>query len=237
MKDIYVALDFSEISDYSALVAKLDPDKVGLKIGLQLFTRYGPMVLQDLAGRGFNIFLDLKLHDIPNTVAKTVGVLADYGVTMTTIHTSGGLEMLRAAREAAGSKVELVGVTLLTSIGNEEALRLRLIQDTVLNSAAMFASNLARVAKEAGLQTVVCSVNELLTIKSYGLRCITPGIRKGEGDNDQARVGSPYGAGMWGSDAMVVGRPVTQAEDPQGVVDVYLADFWVARAERLKRSR
>ena len=188
-----------------------------LKVGSQLYTAEGPRAVDRLAGFGFGIFLDLKFHDIPNTVAGAVSAAADLGgVTMLTLHTSGGLVMMRAAREAlTGKKTRpaLLGVTILTSL-NSTALR----EIGIAGTPGARAVSLAKLAKEAGLDGVVASAHEARAVRrACGPKflIVVPGVRPAAANvNDQSRVATPAEAIRAGADYLVVGRPITSAPDP-----------------------
>jgi len=204
---VIVALDYAEAEAARALVGRLAPSQCRLKVGLELFTASGPALVAELADMGFDVFLDLKFHDIPNTVARACERAARLGVWMMNVHALGGPAMLRAAREL------LVGVTLLTSHSRHELGQLGLTDDVDAE-----VERLAALAHEAGLDGVVCSAQEaprLRTTFGTGFCLVTPGIRpSGVAAQDQSRVMTPHAAIQNGSDFLVVGRPVTQAADP-----------------------
>lgn len=213
---IIVALDYPTIDAALAMAKQLDPSRCRVKVGKELFTRSGPSVVDALNQRGFDVFLDLKYHDIPNTVAKACRAAADMGVWMLNVHTLGGSEMMVAAREAVGqsdSSPLLIGVTLLTSMNEQTFHQIGLsgsIADTVIR--------LAGLAKESGLDGVVCSAQEAAQLKEhYGqaFQLITPGIRPASADKgDQHRTMTPAQALSAGSNYLVIGRPITAAKDP-----------------------
>ncbi|MDA8646757.1 orotidine-5'-phosphate decarboxylase, partial [Porticoccaceae bacterium] len=198
------------------LVDQLDPRLCRLKVGKELFTAAGPSFVKLLVAKGFDVFLDLKFHDIPNTVAKAVIAVADLGVWMTNVHASGGSRMMRAAKQALverRSDMLLIGVTVLTSMEDEDLAEVsveRSVDDQVLH--------LATLAKEANLDGVVCSAQEARLLKSsFGgtFNLVTPGVRlAGAGADDQRRVTTPMDAVALGSDYLVIGRPITQSPDP-----------------------
>ena len=213
---IIVALDFSSAEDALDLVARLNPAQCRLKVGKELFTRSGPALVEQLVGRGFDVFLDLKFHDIPHTVAQACKAAAALGVWMLNVHALGGGAMLRAAREALGdapARPLLIAVTILTSMGDED-----LRQIGLQGSAADNVLRLAGLAREAGLDGVVCSPREAGAIKARcgdGFACITPGVRPaGSAMQDQRRVSTPAAALADGADYLVIGRPITAAADP-----------------------
>lgn len=213
---IIVALDFPQQVSAMVLVDQLDPRLCRLKVGKELFTAAGPSFVKLLVAKGFDVFLDLKFHDIPNTVAKAVIAVADLGVWMTNVHASGGSRMMRAAKQALverRSDMLLIGVTVLTSMEDEDLAEVsveRSVDDQVLH--------LATLAKEANLDGVVCSAQEAGLLKSsFGgtFNLVTPGVRlAGAGADDQRRVTTPVEAVSLGSDYLVIGRPITQSPNP-----------------------
>lgn len=216
-KKIIVALDFDNLEAALTLARQLDPAQCRLKVGKELFTSYGPKVVEALHSLGFEVFLDLKFHDIPNTVAKAVKAAAEMGVWMVNVHASGGLEMMKAARqilEPFGDKRPLlIAVTVLTSMSSEE-----LAQIGYQNAAAEQVMQLAQLTKEASLDGVVCSAQEAARLKAdlgKEFLLVTPGIRPKNADQgDQKRIMTPSAALEAGSDYLVIGRPITQVESP-----------------------
>ncbi|GIU35523.1 orotidine-5'-phosphate decarboxylase [Shewanella schlegeliana] len=216
-KPILVALDYDNKNDALQLIDQLDPDMCRLKVGKEMFTLFGPELVTDIHSRGFDLFLDLKFHDIPNTVAKAVSAAAELGVWMTNIHASGGLAMMEAAKRALepyGDKAPLlIAVTVLTSMSDDE---LKLLGINV--PASEHVLRLAALTKQAGLDGVVCSAQESTLLKAkFGqdFKLITPGIRPvGSDRGDQHRVMTPPEALAAGSDYLVIGRPITKAADP-----------------------
>lgn len=213
---IIVALDFSSASQTLALVDQLDPNQCYVKVGKELFTREGPQILDALHQRGFKVFLDLKYHDIPNTVAKACAAAAERGVWMLNVHASGGLRMMQAAREAVsdvGSGSLLIAVTVLTSMADEE---LPLIG--VNDRSETQVLRLARLAQQARMDGVVCSAQEAALLRNQlgdSFTLVTPGIRPADSDaGDQRRVVTPCDALASGVNYMVIGRPITQAPNP-----------------------
>lgn len=213
---IIVPLDFSEPGQALELVEKLAPELCRLKVGKELFTKAGPVIVEKLIAKGFDVFLDLKFHDIPSTVAKACAVAADLGVWMVNIHASGGMQMMSLAKEALETKSHrplLIGVTILTSM-NEETLRELGLECSVEDQVM----RLALLSKDAGLDGVVCSAQEVKILRSRlgkEFKLVTPGIRPGGSENDdQKRIMTPGQAIEAGSDYLVIGRPITQAEDP-----------------------
>lgn len=214
---VVVALDFDNSRQALELADRLDPRDCRLKIGKQLFTRGGPALVESLQQRKFDIFLDLKFHDIPNTVAKAVASAADLGVWMVNVHASGGVRMMEAARQAllpfADDAPKLIAVTVLTSIDDQD-----LCDIGISLSAADYATKLAQLTKQCGLDGVVCSAREASLFRNqFGcdFTLLTPGIRpEGSSANDQRRIMTPQQALHAGVDYMVIGRPITQSSDP-----------------------
>ncbi|EKE76687.1 orotidine-5'-phosphate decarboxylase [Gallaecimonas xiamenensis] len=221
-KPVVVALDFDDKAKALALVDQLDPAQCRLKVGKEMFTLFGPELVRDLVGRGFDVFLDLKFHDIPNTVAKAVVAAAELGVWMVNVHASGGSRMMRAAKEALapyGDKAPLlIAVTVLTSMTDSELAELGVDADTAQEQVL----RLAKLTQQAGLDGVVCSAKEAGLLKSTlgsDFKLVTPGIRPAGSDaGDQRRVLTPMDAIEAGSDFLVIGRPITQAGDPLAVL-------------------
>ncbi len=220
---IIVSLDFNTAEQALELVAKLQPDLCRLKVGKELFTKAGPVLVEKLIEKGFDVFLDLKFHDIPTTVAKACAVAADLGVWMVDVHASGGYEMMSLAREEIEKKPHhplLIAVTILTSM-NQKALTELGIQCSVEEQVM----RLAQLTSDAGLDGVVCSAHEVKMLRDNlgeEFKLITPGIRpSGSNNDDQKRVMTPAQAINAGSDYLVIGRPITQAADPgQALEDI-----------------
>ncbi len=213
---IIVPLDFNTVEQALELVEKLQPDLCRLKVGKELFTITGPVLVEKLISKGFDIFLDLKFHDIPTTVARACAVAADSGVWMVNVHASGGSEMMSLAREEIDKKSHhplLIGVTILTSM-NQEALTEIGIQCSVEEQVM----RLAQLTFNAGLDGIVCSAHEVKMLRDNlgeKFKLITPGIRPSSSNNDdQKRVMTPGQAIKAGSDYLVIGRPITRAADP-----------------------
>lgn len=217
LKKIIVALDFDTLDAALALAKQLDPAQCRLKVGKELFTYCGPGIVEALHELGFEVFLDLKFHDIPNTVAKAVKAAADMGVWMVNVHASGGLEMMKAARAVLdtceGTRPLLIAVTVLTSMSAED-----LSQIGLQNSPEQQVQRLAALTQQAGLDGVVCSSQEASVLKdSFGkdFLLVTPGIRpQNAASGDQKRIMTPAAALQAGSDYLVIGRPITQARSP-----------------------
>lgn len=214
---VVVALDYHERDKALAFVDKIDPRDCRLKVGKEMFTLFGPQLVRDLQQRGFDVFLDLKFHDIPNTTARAVAAAADLGVWMVNVHASGGARMMAAARDALAPFGKdaplLIAVTVLTSM---ETCDLRDLGVTL--SPAEHAERLARLTQQCGLDGVVCSAQEAVRFKQVfgtAFKLVTPGIRPaGSEAGDQRRIMTPEQALSAGVDYMVIGRPVTQSVDP-----------------------
>tara|TARA_R110001599_G_scaffold352834_1_gene588743 strand:- start:15895 stop:16587 length:693 start_codon:yes stop_codon:yes gene_type:complete len=213
---VIVALDFPSAQPALELVARLSPDLCRLKVGKELFTRSGPALVEKLQQQGFEVFLDLKFHDIPNTVAAAVRAAAELGVWMMNVHASGGRRMMEAAvAELAGLDHTplLIGVTVLTSMSDADLAELGYHETT-----AQRVQRLAALAANCGLDGVVCSaleVEALRAARGAGFCLVTPGIRlSGDAAGDQRRVVTPADAVALGSDYLVIGRSITAAADP-----------------------
>lgn len=230
MKNLIVALDLPTAEQALALVDQLGEPADYYKVGAQLFTRAGPTLVSELRERGKRVFLDLKYHDIPHTVARAVEAAAELDVAMLTLHASGGATMMRAARDAIGTDGPLlVGVTLLTSF---TAADVEELWDKQLRSLREEVSRLAGIAADAGLDGVVASALEVEGLKrrhGADFVVVTPGIRPtGEVEDDQARTATPTDAVRVGADYLVVGRPLHRAEDPAAVLEQILDEITVA---------
>lgn len=214
---VVVALDYNNRDSALAFVDRIDPRDCRLKVGKEMFTLFGPEFVRSLQQRGFDIFLDLKFHDIPNTAAHAVAAAAELGVWMVNVHASGGARMMTAAREALlpfGNEAPLlIAVTVLTSM---EASDLQDLGITL--SPADYAGKLAALTQRCGLDGVVCSAQEAVRFKQafgHSFKLVTPGIRPaGSEAGDQRRIMTPQQAQSAGVDFMVIGRPVTQSADP-----------------------
>jgi orotidine-5'-phosphate decarboxylase len=213
---VIVALDYSQAEPAIALARSLDPLSCRLKIGKELFTAAGPALVEELRKLGFELFLDLKFHDIPNTVASALRSAADLGVWMVNVHASGGRRMLEASAEALAALTSpplLIGVTVLTSMDDADFAEL-----AYRNSLQEQVRLLATLCRDCGLQGVVCSAREATALRaSLGpdFALVTPGIRPaGARTDDQRRVVTPEDALRDGATYLVIGRPITRAEDP-----------------------
>jgi orotidine-5'-phosphate decarboxylase len=218
---VIVALDFPAREPALRLVEQLDPSMCRLKVGKELFTRLGPEFVEALNRCGFEVFLDLKYHDIPNTVAAACAVAADLGVWMVNLHASGGTKMMEAARERLAQFATpplLIAVTVLTSLGPDDLEEVGLPGDPQAN-----VMRLARLAQGAGMDGVVCSPQEASLLRrelGQGFTLVTPGVRPASaGRDDQKRVMTPADAIAAGASYLVVGRPVTAAADPLAALD------------------
>ena len=218
-KQAIIALDVSSLEEIKNLLSIIDKDLFRLKVGKQLFTSQGPKAIEELRSLGFDIFLDLKLHDIPNTVSKSLANICNLGVWMTNIHLLGGTEMIEDASSTVKkikSDMILVGVTILTSLNENNLMELGF-----KSSSEEIALNLAKLGKENGIDGVVCSIDDISGIKaSMGsdFLLVTPGVRMLQENDDQKRSGSIYDAIQFGTDFVVIGREITQADNPEGVL-------------------
>ena len=209
---------------------QLDPSLCRVKVGKELYTATGPAILEELHKRNYEVFLDLKFHDIPNTCAKAVGVAADLGVWMVNVHASGGQRMMEAARnelEKKSHKPLLIGVTVLTSMEQSDLAGIGLDVDPMVQ-----VERLAKLTQASGLDGVVCSAREVALIRDVcgpDFLTVTPGIRpEGSEVGDQKRVMTPKQAVDAGVDYMVIGRPVTQSQTPRKTIENILASLVVA---------
>jgi len=213
---IIVALDYPEAAPALALVGRLQPSLCRLKVGKELFTATGPVLLEQLMQRGFEIFLDLKFHDIPNTAAQACKAAASLGVWMVNVHALGGRKMLEAAREAIAQSAQqprLIAVTLLTSMAQQD-----LADIGIAATPAEMVLRLASLARDSGLDGVVCSAQEAALLRRQcgdEFCLVTPGIRPAQASlDDQSRVMTPLAALQAGASYLVIGRPITKAVDP-----------------------
>ena len=213
---IIVALDFPSKSLALELVEQLEPNRCRLKVGTEIFTREGPQLVEDLQKRGFEVFLDLKYHDIPNTVAAACRAAADLGVWMVNVHALGGQKMMETAAEALTAyenRPKLIAVTILTSMGSDDLVNIGLPASPEANVL-----NLAKLAEQSGMDGVVCSPKEVTALRgSRGtdFLLVTPGIRpEWAAKGDQNRITTPAQAIDMGSNYLVIGRPITGADDP-----------------------
>lgn len=213
---VIVALDFTSAKQALALAERLSPAECRLKVGKELFTRTGPELVRSLHDRGFEVFLDLKFHDIPNTVAGAVAAAADLGVWMVNVHAQGGRRMMTAARERlqqGGYSTLLTAVTVLTSMEAEDLREVGIERTPLAHVQA-----LAGLTAECGLHGVVCSAQEAAVLREQlpaDFRLVTPGIRPADAtQDDQRRIMTPEQAMAVGVNYLVIGRPITKADDP-----------------------
>ena len=230
---IIVAVDFADVKSAWNFIDRVEPNDCRLKIGKELFTHAGPDFIKQIMNKGFDVFLDLKFHDIPNTVAKAINAAADLGVWMTNVHASGGARMMEAAKDALypyGKDAPLlIAVTVLTSM---ESVDLQEIGIPV--SPLEQATKLALLAKNCGLDGVVCSAKEVQSFRTRlgsDFKLVTPGIRPaGSNPDDQRRIMTPQRAQAAGSDYLVIGRPITQAEDPSSALQDILSTLDLSKS-------
>ena len=213
-KNIIVAVDEYHLDAFKNIVDSLDPDLCMIKVGSVSFNSLGHEAVLYASNKGFDIFLDLKLHDIPNTVKKSIEGLKVLPINMLTIHTSGGFQMMKAAMVAVnGTDIKVFGVTALTSLTDDDT---NIIYQ---RDAASQVNAMLDIAEQAGIDGVVCSPHELNLVKQKGsLLSITPGIRLSDIDDDQSRVMTPQKAIELGANYLVIGRPITEAVDPQNAL-------------------
>ena len=227
MRDVIIACDFKDKETLFEFLKPFKGKNPYLKIGMEIFYKEGPELVKELKKMGFKIFLDLKLHDIPNTVEKAMKNLSSLGVDIVNVHSEGGIEMMKAARRGLdsteeGKKTKLIAVTILTSISNDILKNELLVNADVSKVVKKYATN----AKEAGLDGVVCSALEAPIIKEMGLISVTPGIRfADDAKGDQKRVATPAYAKELGSTYIVVGRSITAAEDPLAAYERCVKEF------------
>lgn len=228
-RDVIIALDFPTGKDALNFLDKFTDKKPYVKVGMELFYSEGPEIVRQIKNRGHKIFLDLKLHDIPNTVEKSMSVLSKLDVDMTNLHAAGTVDMMKAALRGLtredGSRPLLIAVTQLTSTSEERMKSELLINENLETVVTKYAQN----AKEAGLDGVVCSPLEASKIhRACGneFLTITPGVRFSDAaKDDQVRITTPAGAKTLGSDYIVVGRPITKADDPVSAYERCIAEF------------
>ena len=215
---IIVAIDEINFDKASSILDNLDSKKCMVKIGSVSFNSIGHDIISYASKKGFDIFLDLKLHDIPNTVKKSIEGIVSFPIKMLTIHTSGGKEMMMAAMEAvSGTEIKVVGVTALTSLSNDDT------NEIFQRTASAQVNAMLDLAESAGIDGVVCSPHELeLVSKRKSLLSITPGIRLYDSNDDQKRVMAPKEAINHGADYLVIGRPITASENiSKALVEIY----------------
>ena len=214
-KKLIVALDFDSAELALNFLENLDPQKCLVKVGLELFISEGWKILDLISEKGFEIFLDLKLHDIPNTVANSVRKISNFNVALTTIHLNGGKDMIEAASLEKGN-IKILGVSILTSLSENDIFEITNTEfDTYFN-------NLISIASNTNIDGVVCSPNELIKLKNFKKLKVVPGIRNDISNDDQKRVMSSIEAYQKGADFIVVGRPITKSEDPRKALELFL---------------
>jgi orotidine-5'-phosphate decarboxylase len=208
---VIIALDVPDLAGLNAFLDRLEGQPVFYKVGLELFLAEGARALEAVRARGGRLFLDLKLHDISETVARAVGAVAHFGAELLTVHTSGGLEMMKRAVEAAGTRTRILGVTVLTSLAESD-----LAADGIAGPVADAVVRRARVAAAAGVPGLVCSPHEVSQVKAAsGLFTVVPGVRPaGAALGDQKRVATPASTIAAGADYLVIGRPIRDAAQP-----------------------
>jgi orotidine-5'-phosphate decarboxylase len=213
---IIVALDYPQAQAALDLVSRLEPSLCRLKIGKELFTLAGPQIVEQCMQRGFEVFLDLKFHDIPNTTAQACKAAASLGVWMVNVHALGGRKMMETAREAVASSArppKLIAVTILTSMAQEDLAGIG-----IAATPAEMVLRLAMLARDSGLDGVVCSAQEAALLRQHcgaNFNLVTPGIRPADASaDDQSRIMTPSAALKNGSSYLVIGRPITKAADP-----------------------
>jgi orotidine-5'-phosphate decarboxylase len=218
---ILVALDFPSAESAVALARQLNPSLCRVKVGKELYTRCGPVILEELHKLGFEVFLDLKFHDIPNTTAQAVGVAADMGVWMVNVHASGGQRMMQACADKLSQYKQaplLIGVTVLTSMERSDLAGIGIDAEPMEH-----VMRLASLTKDCGLDGVVCSSHEVTQLKrtlGAEFKLVTPGIRPASAElGDQRRVMTPAEALNAGSDYLVIGRPITKADNPLAALE------------------
>ena len=212
---IYVALDTADLQAALALAEQVRPHAGGLKVGLEFVSAHGPEGVKAIVALGLPVFLDVKLHDIPTTVAGAVRALAGLGVKIINIHAAGGTAMMQAAKEAAGGRAKIIAVTILTSLDDADLAAVGYAATSQQQVVKM-----ARLAKDAGLDGVVCSAHDLAVVRAAcgpDFLTVVPGSRPAGSDvNDQKRFMTPPDARAAGADILILGRPVTHAADPRG---------------------
>ena len=223
---IVIALDFPSADEALAMAMRIDPGRCRVKVGMELFTATGPAILEELHRRGFEVFLDLKLHDIPNAVAGACRAVASCGVWMVNVHASGGRRMMEAARNAVGDsdgRPLVIAVTVPTSMERTD-----LAETGVAEELPEQVRSLARLARDCGLDGIVCSAADLRHLHEHidaGFLRVTPGIRLGSDADDQRRVTTPGAAVRAGADYLVIGRPIIRAPEPMTALEAIERDI------------
>ena len=214
-KKLIIALDFANLDEVKKIIEYIDPEQSIVKVGLQLYTSEGKRVLDYLTEKGFEIFLDLKLHDIPNTVNRTVKEISNFNVAMTTIHLQGGRDMIEAALESS-SKTKIIGVSVLTSLNDKD---MNEIHGSSFNDQF---ERLMKLADSTKIDGIVCSPQELKQLKEFSRIKVVPGIRNELTSDDQKRTMSSKEAYENGADFIVVGRPITQSDNIKETILNYI---------------
>ena len=214
-KKLIVALDFDSAELALKFLGNLDPEKCLVKVGLELFISEGWKILDLISEKGFEIFLDLKLHDIPNTVANSVRMISNFNVALTTIHLNGGKDMIEAATLEKGN-IKILGVSILTSLSKND------IFEITHTEFDIYFNNLISIALNTNIDGVVCSPNELHKLKNFNKLKVVPGIRNDISNDDQKRIMSSSEAYERGADFIVVGRPITKSDDPRRAMESFL---------------
>jgi len=218
---LFIAIDQNDINKAKELIQKLAPEMCGIKVGKELFTACGPEIIQWIQEKGFKVFLDLKYHDIPNTVEKACFVASKMGVSILNVHALGGIDMMLAAKEGvdkSNNNPYLIAVTLLTSMDSNGLKDIGFT--STVNKQIL---NLAKIASQAKMDGIVCSAKDIINIKSElpeSFLYVTPGIRLSSSTkDDQKRISTPSEAVKMGSNILVIGRPITQAKNPEAVLN------------------
>ena len=218
---LFIAIDQNDINKAKELIQKLAPEMCGIKVGKELFTACGPEIIQWIQEKGFKVFLDLKYHDIPNTVEKACFVASKMGVSILNVHALGGIDMMLAAKEGvdkSNNNPYLIAVTLLTSMDSNGLKDIGFT--STVNKKIL---NLAKIASQAKMDGIVCSAKDIINIKSElpeSFLYVTPGIRLSSSTkDDQKRISTPLEAVKMGSNILVIGRPITQAKNPEAVLN------------------
>tara|TARA_B100000287_G_scaffold18808_1_gene18838 strand:+ start:836 stop:1495 length:660 start_codon:yes stop_codon:yes gene_type:complete len=216
-KKLIIALDFTDLEQVKKIIEHISPEHSMVKVGLQLYVNEGKKILDYLTERGFEIFLDLKLHDIPNTINRTIKEISNFNVAMTTIHLHGGKDMIEAALESS-SETKIIGVTILTSLNNSD---INQIHGT--NFDDQF-TRIIELAENTKIDGIVCSPQELTLVKELNKIKVVPGIRNELVNDDQKRTMSSVEAYKNGADFIVVGRPITEAKNIEEAILNYIEE-------------
>ena len=214
-KKLIVALDFDSAESALKFLENLDPKRCLVKVGLELFISEGWKILDLISEKGFEIFLDLKLNDIPNTVANSVRKISNFNVALTTVHLNGGKDMIEAASSEKGN-IKILGVSILTSLSKNDIFEITNAEFDV------YFNNLITIAFNTNIDGVVCSPNELDKLNNFNKLKVVPGIRNDFSDDDHKRVMSSSEAYEKGADFIVVGRPITKSKDPREALELFL---------------